>query len=105
MAEERKTLIYKSLAGAPMLVGVPIHVLLILIVSGTLSIFTLNIIFGWVGALCSVVVLAAVWGFLGFIYSQDQTAVPFFFLSVRNTFKTKTDSFAPSYQVVDITED
>jgi len=104
--QERQTLIYKTLSGAPMLWGLPIHVLLILVVGGFLSIFIFNLIFGWVGAVVAGVVVAAVWGMLGFIYGQDQTAVPFFFLSLKNVFKKKINSFAPSYQTVEIhTED
>lgn len=102
---ERETLIYKSLAGAPMLVGLPVHILLILVVVGILSIFILNLVLGWLAALISAVCLACVWGFLGFIYSQDQTAVPIFLLSLRNVFKKKINSFAPSYQTVEITEE
>lgn len=97
---ERQTLIYKTLSGAPMLMGVPIHVLLILIVGGTLGIFAINLIVGWIGAVLIVLLLGGVWGLLSYIYGQDQTAVPFFFLKLRQTFKKKINSFAPSYQVV-----
>lgn len=105
MGSERQTLIYKTLSGAPMLAGMPIHVLLILVVSGMLTIFINNLIFGWVGALVGVLLMGSAWGLLGFIYGQDQTAVPFFFLSLRNVFKNKINSFAPSYQTLEITED
>lgn len=100
----RETAIYRSLHGAPMVFGLPVHLILVIFSVGSITALLVNQFSGWM-ALGVVAVIGLVWAVLAMIYSQDRVAVPMFFLSFRGRFYGRISSFAPSYQRVVIEEE
>src|SRR5262245_58298529 len=99
MLGAREARIYRSLHGAPMLAGVPVHYLLVLV--GLAVVVGVGLI--PVSKLLGVAVVGAVltaWAGLGMVFSRDRVQVPLFFLRLRHRFADRITSYSPSYQTV-----
>lgn len=99
MASARETRIYRSLHGAPMLAGVPVHYALVLV--GAAVVVGVGLI--PVSKLLGLVVITAVlltWAGLAMVFAQDRVQVPLFFLRLRHRFTGRITSYSRSYQVV-----
>jgi hypothetical protein len=92
----RRTPIYRSLHGAPMLAGVPVHYLLGLlglgVVVGVGGMFASRLV-GLVGLL----VVGSLWSGLGLVFGRDRVVVPILLLRLRFRFPAAISSYAPSY--------
>ena len=99
----RRTPMYRSLHGAPILAGVPVPYLLgllaLAVVGGVGTMFVSRLA-GVVGILT--VVLA--WGALGFVFARDRVVVPIFLLRLRHRFPPAISSYARSYLRVEVVE-
>lgn len=99
MLAARETRIYRSLHGAPMLAGVPVHYVLVLV--GLAVVVGVGLI--PVSKLLGAAVIAgvlAVWAGLVMVFSRDRVQVPLFFLRLRHRFAGRITSYSPSYQTV-----
>lgn len=104
MPEPRRTRIYRSLHGAPMLAGVPVHYALVLVGLAVVVGVGLVPVSKLLGFTIAAVVLFA-WGGLGLVFAQDRVQVPLFSLRLRHRFASRITSYSPSYQRVRIVAD
>jgi hypothetical protein len=100
----REALIYRYLHGAPMVLGIPVHLVLALAAVGTLGALLVN---QWSGAWAIAFGLGSIGaGFvLHLVYAQDRIVLPILKLRLRHRFQDRVSSFAPSYQRVEGLED
>jgi hypothetical protein len=96
----RETLIYRTLHGAPMVLGIPVHLVLALAAVGTLGALLVN---QWSGAWAIAFALGSIGvGFvLHLVNAQDRIVLPVLKLRLRHRFQDRVSSFAPSYQRVE----
>lgn len=96
----REVLIYRYLHGAPMVLGIPVHLVLTLATVGTLGALLVN---QWSGAGAIAFALGALaTGFvLHLAHAQDRIVLPMLRLRMRHRFQPRVSSFAPSYQRVE----
>jgi hypothetical protein len=96
----REALIYRYLHGAPMVLGIPVHLVLLLATVGTLGALLVN---QWSGVWAIVFALGAIGaGFvLNLVNAQDRIVLPVLKLRMRHRFRDRVSSFAPSYQRVE----
>jgi hypothetical protein len=96
----REALIYRYLHGAPMVFGIPVHLVLALATVGTLGALLVN---QWSGAWAITFALGAIGaGFvLHLVNAQDRIVLPVLKLRLRHRFQDRVSSFAPSYQRVE----
>lgn len=99
MLAARETRIYRSLHGAPMLTGVPVHYALVLVGLAVVVGVGLIPVSKLLGLIVVVAVLLA-WAGLAVVFSRDRVQVPLFFLRLRHRFAGRISSYSPSYQVV-----
>ena len=99
----RETYIYRHLHGAPQVLGVPVHQVLVLVTVGTLGALLVNQWSGMaaIGCALAVVLLGLV---LHLVHAQDRIVLPMLRLRMRHRFHPRVSSFAPSYQRVDVGE-
>jgi hypothetical protein len=99
----REALIYRYLHGAPMVLGIPVHLVLILATVGTLGALLVN---QWSGAWAIAFAVGALGvGFvLHLVNAQDRIVLPLLRLRMRYRFQPRVSSFAPSYQQVESLE-
>jgi hypothetical protein len=99
----RQTPIYRTLHGAPMLAGVPVHYLLLLlggaVVGGVGGMFASRLV-----GVCGLVVVGAVWAGLGIVFGRDRVVVPILILRLRHRFPPSISSYARSYLRVQVVE-
>ena len=100
----REALIYRYLHGAPMVLGIPVHLVLSLATVGTLGALLVN---QWSGAGAIAFSLGALGaGFvLHLVHAQDRIVIPLLKLRMMHRFQARVSSFAPSYQRVSGLED
>jgi hypothetical protein len=100
----RRTPIYRSLHGAPMLAGVPVHYLLGLLALGVVlgvgGMFASRLV-GLIGLL----LVGALWSGLGLVFGRDRVVVPILLLRVRFRFPAAISSYARSYLRVVLVDD
>jgi hypothetical protein len=99
----REALIYRYLHGAPMVMGIPVHLVLILATVGTLGALVVN---QWSGAGAIAFALGSLGvGFvLHLVHAQDRIVLPLLKLRMLYRFQPRVSSFAPSYQRVESLE-
>ena len=96
--------IYRSLHGAPMLAGVPVHYALALL--GTASVAGFGVMsLTTVGGLLVVGSALLVWACLAVVFRKDRVAVPLFLLRLRFRFPASIASYTRSYCRVHVKED
>lgn len=100
----RKATMYRSLHGAPILAGVPVHVLLGIMALGVL-VGVGGLVASRLVGLCGLLGTVAVWSVLAFVCGQDRVAVPIFLLRLRFRFPGAISSYARSYLRVLLVED
>jgi hypothetical protein len=100
----REAFVYRHLHGAPRILGVPVHQILVLVAAGTLGALLLN---QWSGILALGFALAvALLGLaLHLVHSRDRIFIPLLKLRLGHRFQPRVSSHAPSYQRVDLEED
>ncbi len=100
----REAFIYRHLHGAPEILGVPVHQVLILVAVGTVGALLVN---QWSGAWAIVWSLAtAACGLvLHLVHAQDRIVLPMLKLRMVHRFQDRVASYAPSYQRVELEED
>ena len=96
----REALIYRTLHGAPMVLGIPVHLVLVLATVGTLGALLVN---QWSGVWAIAFALGTIGtGFvLNLVNAQDRVALPVLRLRMRHRFQDRVSSFAPSPQRVE----
>ena len=96
--------IYRHLHGAPMLLGLPAHFVLVLLALGCIGGF--GVMTASTGAGIVVVGLViACWVGLAFIFKQDRVSVPLLLLRLRHRFPAVISSFTRGYARVLLEED
>jgi hypothetical protein len=100
----RESFIYRHLHGAPEIMGIPVHQVLLLVAGGTLGALLVN---QWSGAWAIVWALAnAACGLvLHLVHAQDRIVLPMLKLRLVHRFQPRVTSYAPSYQRVELRED
>ena len=100
----REAFIYRHLHGAPEILGIPVHQVLLLVAAGTLGALLIN---QWSGAaaVAWALALAALGLVLHLVHAQDRIVLPMLRLRLRYRFRLRVTSFAPSYQRVELGED
>ena len=100
----REAFIYRHLHGAPEIMGVPVHQVLILVAAGTLGALLVN---QWSGtaAIAWALAVAGCGLVLHLVHAQDRIVLPVLKLRMRHRFQSRVTSYAPSYQRVDLRED
>jgi len=99
----REAFIYRHLHGAPLVLGMPVHQVLVLVAVGTLGALLVN---QWSGAWAIAWGLAAVaCGLvLHVVHAQDRIVLPMLKLRLQHRFQARVASYAPSYQRVVLRE-
>jgi hypothetical protein len=100
----RRTALYRSLHGAPILAGVPVHYLLALLGVGVVGGVGAMFLSRLVGLVCLLMVGSA-WAALGFVFGRDRVVVPIVLLRLRYRFPAGISSYARSYLRVLVIEE
>lgn len=100
----REAFIYRHLHGAPEILGVPVHQVLVLVGLGTIGALLVN---QWSGvwAIAWALATAACGLVLHLVHAQDRIVLPMLRLRMVHRFQARVTSYAPSYQRVEIGED
>ncbi len=104
MGQVRRNAIYRLLHGAPMLGGIPAHLVLVLL--GVATVFGLGAMS--ISKMVGIVVLGLVgivWMGLAFVYGQDRTQMAVMLLRARYRFPRRIESYSPGHQTVSFGEE
>jgi hypothetical protein len=94
---------YRSLHGAPMLVGVPAHYALVLVGVAALLGFGVMAVDKIVG-LGVVAAVLLVWAVMAIVFAQDRVQVPLFVLRLFHRFPRRITSYSRSRQRIVIVD-
>ncbi len=96
----REAFIYRHLHGAPEILGVPVHQVLVLVGAGTMGALLVNQWSG-IGAIAWALASAACGLVLHLVHAQDRIVLPMLKLRMVHRFQARVASYAPSAQRVE----